>query len=445
MLGVAMGAGDGKLFGNAETVTISEPLGQRMRSRVIRVEIVDGPAAGTTKDLAGPSARIGSARDCDLVVADPTVSRHHVTLAVDDRGVRVTDAQSRNGTWVDGMRVFDAIARADSSIKIGGTTLRLLLTDDVIDVPLSPRDRFGGLLGKSAAMRRVFSLLERIAPTDTTLLVEAETGTGKDLVAEAVHDASTRANGPFVVFDCSAVSTNLIESELFGHVKGAFTGANADRAGALEAADGGTLFLDEIGELPLDLQPKLLRALENREVRRVGANQRRQVDVRVIAATNRALATEIERDRFREDLYYRLAVVRVVLPPLRERPEDIPLLVRHFAKDRAVPPEVISNLVAQSWPGNVRELRNAVERMLSLGFPTSATPRSVPRASPLAVDLSVPLKQARDALIEEFERTYLREALAKTGGNATRAAQIAGVSRKFVQRALDRLELRDDD
>jgi DNA-binding NtrC family response regulator len=442
-----MATGDGKpLFGGIPTATMSEPLAPRLRSRVIRIEIVGGPGVGTSADLPGPAVRIGSAQDCDLVVADPTVSRHHITLAIDERGIHVTDAGSRNGTWVDGLRVQDAFARVDSSIKIGGTTLRLRLTEDVVDVPLSPHDRFGGLIGKSSAMRRAFALLERIAATDTTLLVEGETGTGKDLAAEAVHEASSRANGPFVVFDCSAVSANLIESELFGHMKGAFTGATMDRAGALEAADGGTLFLDEIGELPIDLQPKLLRALENREVRRVGANARRQVDVRVIAATNRSLTAEIERGRFRDDLYYRLAVVRVALPSLRERPEDIALLVAHFAKGQAIPAGVVENLALQAWPGNVRELRNAVERMLSLGFPSAASsPAPARLPSPGAIDLSIPLKQARDALLEEFERAYLREALAKTGGNATRAAAIAGVSRKFVQRALARYPLRDDD
>jgi transcriptional regulator with GAF, ATPase, and Fis domain len=443
-----MAPNDGKpLFGVGKTETLVDAREPRLRSRVIRVEVVSGPAAGVTADLPGPSATIGSARDCDLVIDDPTVSRRHVTLAVDERGVRVTDAQSRNGTWVDGVRVFDAIARVDSTITIGKSVVRLRLTDDVVEVPLSPRDRFGGLLGTSAAMRRVFSLLERVAATDATLLIEAQTGTGKDLAAEAVHEASPRTNGPYIVFDCSAISAGLVESELFGHVKGAFTGATADRAGAFEAADGGTLFLDEIGELPLDLQPKLLRALENREVRRVGANQRRQVDVRVIAATNRSLTAEVERGRFREDLYYRLAVVRLTLPPLREHPEDIPMLVRHFANGRDVPAAVIDAFSAQAWPGNVRELRNAVERALSIGFPGAGPSHTVrrPDAAPTPIDLSLPLKDARDALAEEFERAYLREALAKSGGNATRAAQIAGVSRKFVQRALERYKLRDDD
>ncbi|HEY4058934.1 MAG TPA: sigma 54-interacting transcriptional regulator [Kofleriaceae bacterium] len=438
---------DGRpLFGSGETRTYAEVPAFRLRTRAIHVEIVDGPAAGQTANLPGPSARVGSARDCDLVIGDATVSRHHATLAVEDQGVRVIDAHSRNGTWVDGLRVYDALARPDSTIKLGGTTIRLRLGSDEIDVPLSPHDRFGGLHGTSAGMRRVFSMLERIAATDTTLLIEAETGTGKDLAAEAVHEASSRATGPFIVFDCSSVSASLIESELFGHVKGAFTGANNDRAGAFEAADGGTLFLDEIGELPIDLQPKLLRVLENREVRRIGANQRRAVDVRVIAATNRSLAQEVERGRFREDLYYRLAVVRMTMPPLRERPEDIPLLARHFAKMHELPSHVIDEMRARAWPGNVRELRNAVERAISLGFP--ASPDEAPRAAPVpavAIDLSVPLKDARDAMSEAFERAYLAAALEKTGGNATRAAQIAGVSRKFVQRALDRYHLRDDD
>ncbi|HEY4177888.1 MAG TPA: sigma 54-interacting transcriptional regulator [Kofleriaceae bacterium] len=438
---------DGRpLFGTGETATYAEVSAPRMRTRAIEVEVVDGPAAGQTASLPGPSARVGSARDCDLVIGDATVSRHHITLAVEEQGVRVIDAHSRNGTWVDGLRVFDAFARPDSSIKLGGTTIRLRLGSDEIDVPLSPHDRFGGLHGTSSGMRRVFSMLERIAATDATLLIEAETGTGKDLAAEAVHEASARANAPFVVFDCSAISASLVESELFGHVKGAFTGANADRAGAFEAADGGTLFLDEIGELPLDLQPKLLRVLQNREVRRVGANERRAVDVRVIAATNRSLAQEVERGRFREDLYYRLAVVRVSMPPLRQRPDDIPLLVRHFAKTHELPAHVIDEMRARAWPGNVRELRNAVERALSLGYPASpeTAPAPVPPA-PIPIDLSVPLKDARDAMSEAFERAYLAAALEKTGGNATRAAQIAGVSRKFVQRALDRYDLRDDD
>jgi transcriptional regulator with GAF, ATPase, and Fis domain len=428
----------------------------KLVSRKVRIEVLGGPDAGRHAELAGPEVRIGSAPDCDLSLRDPTVSRHHVTLRIDNERVRVVDAGSTNGTNVDGLTVRDAFARPDSRIQLGTTTLRLGMLPDVIEVPISARDRFGGLLGQSEAMRRVFAILERVAPTDTTLLVEGETGTGKELVAEGVHEESQRSAGPFVVFDCSAVSPTLIESELFGHVKGAFTGAIGDRAGAFEAADGGTLFLDEIGELPLDLQPKLLRVLERREVRRVGSNQVRKVDVRILAATNRSLSREVERGRFREDLYYRLAVIHVGLPPLRERPEDIPPLVAHFTRELGgpgavpLPETLIKTLETQSFAGNVRELRNVVARAISLRAPTPSSTQALPGAAPagspqvtVPIDLSVPLKTARDRLMDTYEEAYLREALNLTSGNITRAADLAGVNRKFIQRAMKRLGLRE--
>jgi len=436
----------------------TKTLGERatFRSRKLHIEVADGPDRGRVVELPGPSIEVGSARTGDLVLSDPTVSRHHLTIAIERDGIRVIDAGSRNGTTVDGVRVRDAWARADSLLVLGGTTLRLRLLEGEIDLPLSTRSRFGGLLGTSVAMRRVFALLERVALTDTTVLVEAETGTGKELVAEALHEQGPRASGPFVVFDCSAVSANLIESELFGHVRGAFTGAIGDRAGAFEAADGGTLFLDEIGELPLDLQPKLLRALERLEIRRVGESTARRVDVRIIAATHRSLATEVDAGRFREDLYYRLAVVRVGLPPLRERLDDIPHLVEHFARETArrgqppvyLPESVVRGFQAQAWPGNVRELRNAVMRAAALGVP-DATPAPAPATGPAAaIDLSIPLKIARDRVTEAFEVAYLTEALKQTGGNVSRAAELAGVNRKFIQRTMKGHDLRsgvDDD
>ena len=316
-------------------ILVRDGSGLKLRSRKIRVDVVAGPQAGQRTDFAGPEVRIGSARGCDLVLFDNAVSRHHVTLKIERGLVRVVDAGSRNGTVLDGVRVRDAYARTDSSITLGNTTLRVGLLHDVVDVPLSSRDRIGALIGKSVAMRVVFTMLERAAAVDDTVLLEGETGTGKELAAEALHEESARSGGPFVVFDCSAVAPNLMESELFGHVRGSFSGAVTDREGAFEAADGGTLFLDEVGELPLDLQPKLLRALERFEVRRIGSNTPKRVDVRVVAATNRNLAEEVARRAFREDLYYRLAVVRVALPPLRERPDDIPLLVEHFFRERA--------------------------------------------------------------------------------------------------------------
>jgi DNA-binding NtrC family response regulator len=327
-------------------------------------------------------------------------------------------------------------------LKLGQSALRLGLLEDYVELPLSSRERFGNLYGRSPSIRRVFSLLERICASDSTVLIEGETGTGKELVAEALHDESAREKGAFIVFDCSAVSANLFESELFGHKKGAFTGAVEDREGAFEAADGGTLFLDEIGELPLDLQPKLLRALEKHEVRRVGSNHPVEVDVRIVAATNRDLGREVERGKFREDLFYRLNVVKLQIPPLRERAEDIPLLVDLFTTQMKKPPlarETLRAFMTQAWPGNVRELRNAVERALSIGMAPKAPEEAPPQAAAAqTIDLSVPLKAGLDRLIDDYERAYVTAALEKTGGNVTRAAELAGVNRKFIQRALHR-------
>jgi DNA-binding NtrC family response regulator len=422
-----------------------------LRTHKIRVEVAGGPDVGRVLERPGPEVRIGSSRGCDIVLTDPTVSRHHVTLRIDRGRVRVLDAGSRNGTRLDGLTVRDADARPDSQIVIGNTTLRLRLLEATVSLPLSKRERFGGLLGTSVAMRRIFSILERVAPTDTPVLIEGETGTGKELAAEAIHEHSTRSSGPYVVFDCSAVSPSLIESELFGHVRGAFTGATAERIGAFEAASGGTLFLDEIGELPLDLQPKLLRALEKLEVRRVGETARRAVDVRIVSATNLSLSAEVDRGTFREDLYYRLDVLRVELPPLRERPDDVPLLAQHFAAQIAadgatsLPAAMLKDLASQAWPGNARELRNAVARALSLGV-SSVQQHSGGReehASATPVDLAVPLKHARDQLCESFEIAYLKKALDAAGGNVTRAAEIAGVHRRFIHRAIARYRLRE--
>jgi DNA-binding NtrC family response regulator len=427
----------------------------KLKSKRIRAEVVSGPDAGAVARLAGPEVRIGSGADCDLVLTDPTVSRQHLVLRVEGDDIRVLDAGSRNGSTLDGVRVRDAYARPDSLIAIGSTTLRLRMLTDVVELPLSPRERFGQMIGRSVAIRRVFALLERIAGVDTTLLVEGETGTGKELVARGIHEASARAKKPFVVFDCSAISSNLIESELFGHTRGSFTGAVTAREGALEAADGGTLFLDELGELPIDVQPKLLRALETREVRRVGATQVRKVDVRLIAATNRSLAREVDRGRFREDLYYRLAVVTVRLPPLRERLEDIPLLVRHFEQDWAsrpdapppLPESLVSAFAAQSWPGNIRELRNAVNRALLFGAPQmmdepASSRRSLPLPDPLTVELSEPLMIGRERVAARYEKAYLELILGETNGNVSHAAKRAGVGRRFVQQAMKRHGLR---
>ncbi|TMQ05262.1 MAG: FHA domain-containing protein [Deltaproteobacteria bacterium] len=434
---------------------VDTPEGPQLRIRQLRAEIIAGPDSGRMVKRPGPAVRVGTLRDCDVVLHDPAVSGHHLTLHIERGGVRVVDAGSRNGTYVDGLRVRDGDARPDSTIALGHTRLRLGLVEDYVHIALSAKPRFGGLLGESPAMRRVFAILEKVASTDAPVLLEAETGTGKELAAEAIHGASRRAGEPFAVFDCSAVNAQLIESELFGHRRGAFTGAIADRIGAFEEAHGGTLFLDEIGELPLELQPRLLRALDNHQVRRVGDNASRDIDVRIVAATNRNLAAEVDRGRFREDLYYRLAVVRVALPPLRERAEDLPALVAHFTEQFAhrrnpaapVTPlseDTVRELATRTWRGNVRELRNAVFRMLSLGEPAADPPAPTPPAAPAVsdVDLDVPLRDARDAVLERFEIAYITAALAASGGHIGDAARRAGVHRKFFQRAMARYHLR---
>ncbi|AKT42062.1 sigma 54-interacting transcriptional regulator [Chondromyces crocatus] len=426
----------------------------KFRSNKLHIRVEHGPDAGVVAELSGHDARIGSAKECDLVLTDRAVSRVHLRIRLEGDTIRVTDEDSRNGTTIDGVRIRDAYARPDSSIQLGNTQLRLRMLSDLIEFPVSSRESFGQLRGRSVAMRRLFGQLESIAPTDLTVLIEGETGTGKDLVARALHGESARAQRPFVIFDCSAVSAHLFESELFGHVRGAFTGAVSDRPGALEAADGGTLFLDEIGELPQEMQPKLLRALESLEVHRVGSNKVQPVDVRIIAATNRSLSREVERGSFREDLFFRIAKVHVRIPPLRERPADIPLLARHFEQtltQRARTPlqplsdAIVRAFAEKTWAGNVRELRSAVELACHLGVSTSPGTDAPLASDSLEIDTRVPLLVGRDQLIDTYVKRYLEVALEKTGGNVSRTAELAGVGRKFVQQAMRRYGLRDRD
>jgi DNA-binding NtrC family response regulator len=303
-------------------------------------------------------------------------------------------------------------------------------------------------------MRHVFAVLERVAMTDACVLVHGETGTGKELVAEAIHRASPRGKKAFVVCDLASLPKTLIESELFGHIRGSFTGADRDREGAFEAADGGTLFLDEVGELELDVQPRLLRALERHQVKPVGATAYRTVDVRVVAATNRDLQAEVKAGRFREDLYHRLAVVSVKLPPLRDRPEDIPRLVTHFlgsvTKDPPqVPPSTMAALRAHEWPGNVRELRNVIERAVSLGAGAPMLdaalfgfepplPMAPPEgaSAPPRVDTDVPFKEAKERLVDAWEREYVKQLLERAEGNISLAARQGGIDRVYLHRLL---------
>ncbi len=420
---------------------------------MVQLVVVDGPDRGLRFALARGTANVGTAPLNDLRLTDSTVSRLHAEIEVQRDRVRVRDSGSTNGTFINGVRIDSAYLPPGSSLRIGDTTIVVEVGDEPLFVELSAKTSFGGMIGASVEMRRLYALIEKVAPTDTTVLIQGETGTGKELVARAIHEASNRRTGPFVAIDCGAIPENLMESELFGHVRGAFTGATSDRAGAFEEADGGTLFFDEIGELPLLLQRKLLRVLETREVRKVGGSPAKHADVRVLAATNRTLSSSVNEGLFREDLFYRLAVFSIGLPPLRMRRDDIPLLARHFierfsGQPRAVPPTLLPSLVTRGWPGNVRELRNYLERWVLLERTASAPESERVNASPLPsglellVPTELPLKEARHAWTARFEDVYVRAILAKTGNNITKAAELAGVNRRFLQRLMDRLGMR---
>jgi DNA-binding NtrC family response regulator len=390
---------------------------------------------------------VGTHPPSDLVLRDPEVSRQHLRIDAEREWI-LRDLGSTNGTRVGGVRVREAILDDGALLECGASRLRFSFTEAPMRIELAPEDGFEGLVGRSVAMRELFALLARVAPTDAPVLIEGETGTGKERVARALHARSRRAARPFVVFDCGAVAPTLIESELFGHEKGAFTGATDRRAGVFERAAGGTVLLDELGELALELQPKLLRVLESGEVWRVGAERATPIDARVLAATHRDLAARIGEERFREDLYYRLAVVAIRVPPLRERRDDIPLLAARFARDRLFPDgaggagpgweTIFEFMKAHDWPGNVRELRNVVERAVIMADPKllSADPLDAfaelrRRAEP-AMRRRVSLRAARD----QTEREYLEDLLRSTDGDLDEAARIAEVHRKSLERLL---------
>jgi DNA-binding NtrC family response regulator len=421
--------------------------------RGYRLDVEAGPSRGASYVAARRSVLIGSQGPCELVLDDPHVSRMHSRIDLRDGGCVLTDLGSTNGTKVAGVRVREALLDDGAAIEIGTSIVRFHLRDEPLRVDLSERDEFEGLLGRSLAMRELFALCERIAPTDAPVLIEGETGTGKERVARALHARSRRAARPFAVFDCAAVPPTLIESELFGHEKGAFTGATDRRAGVFERAAGGTVLLDELGELSLDLQPKLLRVLEANEVWRVGAQKPTPIDARVLAATHRDLAAKVADATFRADLYYRLAVALVKVPPLRDRAGDIPLLAAHFARNHlygggAAPrgpgwEAIFASLTQHDWPGNVRELRNVVERAVILSDPKMlADPldavKELHSTVPRALARRVSLRAARN----QTEREYLEDLLRAVDGDLDQAATIAEVHRKSLERLLRKHRIR---
>ena len=418
------------------------------------VIVVSGAAKGASVRLpggVGAAIRIGKAADNDLVLPDDTVSRYHLQIRRISGGIQIEDLGSTNGVKIAGARVKEALVEPGTVLRAGEVELAIRLEPRGVEVPASEHDHFGFALGKSLSMRRIFGLLERIAKTQATVLLTGETGTGKDVLARSIHAASPRAKEAFEVVDCGAVTHTLIESELFGHERGAFTGAIASRAGAFERAAGGTLFLDEVGELPLDLQPQLLRALEKREVRPIGEVRAKKVNIRVIAATRRDLPREVERGKFREDLYFRLAVVPIEVPPLRSRLEDVPVLAERILASSAsaigedgslltLPIDTLNALRAHDWPGNVRELRNVLERAAYLARASGDTelrliglPAQRGGASDVfTFDPSQPYREIRAKFDAMFETQYVTWLLARHSGNVSAAAREAQMDRKHL-------------
>jgi len=428
---------------------------RQVRLAQCKLVVLKGSQRGKEFVISGDVIRIGKVEENDLALPEETVSRVHCEILRDNKGHLLRDLHSTNGTFLDGAEIKEAYIRPGSIITVGTVQLKFQPFEERIEILPSDKESLGEMVGSSLRMREIFGLLERIGPTEATVLIEGETGTGKDLVARTVHDLSRRKDKPFVIVDCGAVSGTLIESELFGHEKGAFTGATTTRQGAFEAAHGGTIFLDELGELSLDLQPKLLRVLEQREIRRVGGNRTIKVDIRVIAATKQDLRKEVQKGKFREDLYFRLSVVPIHTPALRERKDDIPLIVRNFligmAKGGAPPREIddatLASLVAHDWPGNVRELRNVLERgvYLSPGGAGGSAVKLVSMPAPSAETgrVSTPsfdelksYRENKEQWENEFEKRYLTWLMQRAQGNISRAAREADMDRKYLHKLL---------
>lgn len=438
----------------------------KRKLRKSRLVVIQGPEEGQRVEISKERITIGRSLICGLALTDNAVSGTHCEIVASESGFLLRDLGSTNGTSVEGVRVREAWLKPGDAIQLGRTVVRFEVGSGTVEIDLSHQEQFFELIGHGVRMREIFAVLEKVAAADLTVLIRGETGTGKELVARAIHRASKRAQRPLVVQDCSAIPANLIESILFGHERGSFTGAADRRRGCFEHADGGTLFLDEIGELDISLQPKLLRVLETHEVQRVGGARTIPVDVRVVAATNRDLRQMVNEGRFREDLYYRLGVVHVDLPPLRERPEDIPTLVDQFLDESAkrhdgtrftVSEDAMTKLQAYPWPGNVRELKNTIERAVSLADGTElgmhdllpASQKTPPVFLPGGtaeqfVAGEVPFKDAKQKVVDAFEAQYLKALLDKHGDNISRSARAAGLTRYHLRELAKRYGLRGD-
>ncbi len=451
------------------TVFVDERATKR-RLRRAKMVVNEGPDKGKELVMERERVTVGRSVICDLVLTDKAVSGTHFEIVANEKGFLLRDLDSTNGTYCGELQIREVWIKPGTVIRVGQSHLKFEPQKGTVDIELSGKERFHELIGSSVRMREIFATLEKIAPTDLTALVRGETGTGKEFVARALHSASRRGSGPLVVQDCGAIPKDLIESTLFGHERGAFTGATERHRGSFEQADGGTIFLDEIGELDLNLQPKLLRVLENREIKRVGGDRQIPVNVRVVAATNRDLRQMVNEGTFREDLFYRLSVVSIELPSLRERPEDVPMLVEHFLSEVSarrfpdgdkhlhVAPDAMRRLCAYPWPGNIRELKNTVERAGSLCDELELTvrdlmPSSQKTPSPALpggsaeqfVDASLPFKEAKQKVLDTFEAAYLKALLDKHAHNITRSAQAAGLTRYHLRELAKRYGIHGND
>jgi transcriptional regulator with GAF, ATPase, and Fis domain len=445
--------------------------------RKSKVVVMSGSEQGREVEIGKPRVTGGRSIINDLVLSDKAISGSHFEILARDDGYRLRDLDSTNGTFVGELRIREVWLKPGQEFRVGHTTLRFQPTQDIVEIPLSKRDTFESVTGNSVPMREIFATLEKVAPSELTVLVTGETGTGKEMIARGIHQASSRKSKPFVVLDCGAIPRDLIESTLFGHEKGSFTGAVAQHQGCFEQAHSGTIFLDEIGELDINLQPKLLRVLENRELKRVGGDRVIKIDVRVVAATNRDLRQMVNQGTFREDLYFRLSVIHVELPPLRERKDDVPALAEVFLREigarrglaMSFASDALSSLQSHNWPGNVRELKNVVERAASLtegplvqrsdlmfnrdpGAPRGGGPVTSPAipaaregggpgSAEAAIGTIVPgldFKEAKQRIVDAFELAYLKQLLERHDGNITRSAQEAGLTRYHLRELLKR-------
>jgi DNA-binding NtrC family response regulator len=433
--------------------------GEELKYGRFEIAVVSGPDQGKVAEFGQEAVQIGSAKAVDFPLADPTISRFHLKIESNAGAFTVADLDSTNGTYLGGHRIKTAYLEGETLIELGNTKMRFRPLGDEARVTVPVRDRMGPLIGGSMKMRQLYQMVERVAKSDIPVIIEGETGTGKDLVARVVHHTSPRKDEPYEVLDCGSVPETLIQSELFGHVKGAFTGADRDREGIFERADGGTVFLDEIGELGIDMQPKLLRVLETNELKRVGGNDPIKIDVRVVCATHRSLRELVNKSKFREDLYYRLAGCKLEMPALRDRRQDIPLLVDQFLRDlreqgfedvpEKLAPESLKVFMSRTWPGNIRQLKNAVKRVAVMGFDDAPTGEygdeatgPVTAMTPVVTAVTssggiVPIRDAR----EQFERQYLTELMAKHPGDLDAAAEVSGMHPKSLARLLRKYDL----